>query len=186
MKKQKLKTYRIHRLVAENFIENPNNYKVINHKDGNKTNNNVENLEWCTISHNTQHAINTGLLINKPQVFKSVDRCVYESGHHINYNYVITKEGKIYNKIKNIELKSWIHSSLEHMICLYENGKKRQIQVKNLMAECFIEGYKKGDIIIHIDNNKSNNRLDNLRISSIRECMMKKDTNNKYKNIWSV
>ena len=43
----------IHRLVAEHFIENPKNYKIINHIDENPSNNNVSNLEWCTYSQNT-------------------------------------------------------------------------------------------------------------------------------------
>lgn len=51
----------IHRLVAECYLENPNNYREINHKDGNKRNNNVENLEWCTSSYNKVHAYKTGL-----------------------------------------------------------------------------------------------------------------------------
>lgn len=46
----------IHRLVGEAFISNPNNYNVINHKDGNKLNNSVLNLEWCTNLHNIRHA----------------------------------------------------------------------------------------------------------------------------------
>ena len=54
-------TKRIHQLVASAFIPNPNNLPCINHKDGNKLNNSVENLEWCTYSQNSRHAINTGL-----------------------------------------------------------------------------------------------------------------------------
>jgi len=54
----------IHRLVALNFIENPNNLPQVNHKDGNKDNNNVDNLEWCTNLYNMQHAIRTGLRDN--------------------------------------------------------------------------------------------------------------------------
>ena len=45
----------IHRLVAEAFIPNPNSHLEINHKDENKTNNNVENLEWCTREYNMNH-----------------------------------------------------------------------------------------------------------------------------------
>ena len=49
------KQYLIHRLVAQAFIPNQNNYLEINHKDENKTNNRVENLEWCTRKYNMNY-----------------------------------------------------------------------------------------------------------------------------------
>ena len=47
----------IHRLVAEAFIPNPNNYKEVNHKDNDPSNNNVENLEWCDRKYNINYMI---------------------------------------------------------------------------------------------------------------------------------
>lgn len=52
----------VHRMVAETFIPNPNNYGFVNHKDGNKYNNRVENLEWCDRSQNMVHAVKKGLV----------------------------------------------------------------------------------------------------------------------------
>lgn len=57
----KRKMKKVHRLVAEAFVENPNGYNIVNHKDGDKTNNYYKNLEWCTSAQNNQHSWDHGL-----------------------------------------------------------------------------------------------------------------------------
>ena len=56
------KKYALHHLVASTFIENPDLKSAVNHIDGNKTNNSVDNLEWATIAENNQHNHNIGLI----------------------------------------------------------------------------------------------------------------------------
>ena len=62
-KNKKEKSFSVHQLVAQAFISNPNNLPQINHIDGNKMNNRVDNLEYCTASENMQHAYKNGLEI---------------------------------------------------------------------------------------------------------------------------
>jgi hypothetical protein len=58
------KNFQVHRLVAIHFIDNPENKSHVNHMDCVKDNNNLTNLEWCTPSENTRHAMKNGLLEN--------------------------------------------------------------------------------------------------------------------------
>ena len=65
---------RVHVIYAHCFIENPNNYKYVNHIDSDKTNNSLENLEWCTNSYNVKHSYNSGNTTNRTPI------TVYKNG----------------------------------------------------------------------------------------------------------
>lgn len=92
-KNGKTKEFRTNRLVALHFIENPNKKPTVNHIDGIKTNNNVDNLEWATLSENMQHAYNKGL--KKP--IKAFDqknsKLSYDDVNYIKNNYKRYKRG---------------------------------------------------------------------------------------------
>lgn len=75
-KSSEVKKVSIHRLVAQAFIPNPNNLPQVNHKDEDKTNNHVENLEWCDGKYNTNYGTaiqrNTEKRLNSPKLSKPV------------------------------------------------------------------------------------------------------------------
>ena len=86
---------RIHRLLMEAFVPNPQGFKHINHIDGNRGNNSVDNLEWCTQEENEQHAINilgktmkgktnpkTVLCVELNKTFKSMRQAILFLGNH--------------------------------------------------------------------------------------------------------
>jgi hypothetical protein len=56
------RNHRVHRLIAMSHLANPKSLPYVNHKDGNKVNNNIDNLEWCTAEENCQHALENGLV----------------------------------------------------------------------------------------------------------------------------
>jgi hypothetical protein len=88
------KLLRIHRLVADAFILNPDNKPFVNHIDGVKTNNNLNNLEWCTASENIKHAISSGLITRKRGVENSNAKFSQQEIDFIRANYI--ERDKVY------------------------------------------------------------------------------------------
>lgn len=68
--KRKHVNYLIHRLVASHFVKNPESKPQVNHKDGDKSNNFANNLEWCTPSENMLHSYSTGLQASRQGITK--------------------------------------------------------------------------------------------------------------------
>jgi hypothetical protein len=89
----------VHRLVAQAFIDNPLNKNVVNHKDGNKLNNCVDNLEWVTTSENALHSYKNGYQVktNNKKVKDLTSGVIYNSiseyakTTNLSYNHIYNK-----------------------------------------------------------------------------------------------
>lgn len=81
-KNNKVKAFRVHRLVALAFVPNPNKYPQVNHKDKKRDNNNAINLEWCTASQNQKHSVMLGrkYSIKEAQELCKREISVYKNG----------------------------------------------------------------------------------------------------------
>ena len=88
----KNKKYSVHRLIAQTFIDNPNKFPVINHIDGNKLNNKVSNLEWCTYKHNNDEAIKMGLIKLKFNSFENRIRAKKINQYDLQGNFIKSYE----------------------------------------------------------------------------------------------
>lgn len=89
-----IKNFLIHRLVGQTFIENPKNLPQVNHIDEDKTNNCVDNLEWCTAEYNNNYGARSarGLETKKLKKCKNAERTVLQ----------FTKDGKFVNEYPSI------------------------------------------------------------------------------------
>ncbi len=112
----------VHRLVAKLFIPNPDNLPVVNHKDGDKTNNCVDNLEWVTQSENVRKAYETGQA--KPT---ENQRQAIIKTNHLKRKKVrqYDKEGNLIREFKSVREASEELNITSSMVSLIANGKRK-------------------------------------------------------------
>jgi len=169
-KNGKCKNCALHRLVAIAFISNLNNYPIINHKDGNKLNNSIENLEWCSYKENAMHAHKNKLI--KYNTNSVLENQTYSFANEIwkkiqEYpKYEISNLGRIR---KNNYIKKRILDSGYYRVHLSKNNKQKTLYVHVLLATTFIKEIPKNYIVNHKDGNKLNNNLSNLEIITKKE-----------------
>lgn len=160
-KENKKTVYTVHRFVAKAFIPNPDNLPCVNHKDGNKANNKVENLEWVTYSQNTIHAFELGLMkakqgedvhnsvLTEEQVHKICQ--LMEKGYRNIDIYEITGVEK--HLLKNIRN----HGCWPHIRDQYNIPKKSRVVSENTVkwiCEMIVNGMRNMEIVKEADNPK--------------------------------
>lgn len=167
--KGKKRTFNQHRLIAEYYLENPNNYPVVHHKDGNKLNNSLDNLEWVSYTENN-FAIN-----KRPSNIEYVPIEYNENDEEWksfrDTKYLVSSYGRVRNGKTEKIMKGKISSVGYREYCLIINKKKTTFLAHRLVWEAFYNEIP--EVINHIDGNKLNNNINNLENVSYKENNLK-------------
>ena len=115
----------VHRLVAQAFIPNPNNYLQVNHKDEDKLNNRINNLEWCNAIYNMNYGTRLERQIKNTDYSREQYKIIArQNGKKVSKKVIQLKNGKIIAKYNSAKEASIITHSNHSHICECCNGKR--------------------------------------------------------------
>lgn len=168
--KGKQKNISAHRLVAEAFLPNPDNLPYVHHIDGDRLNNNVNNLQWVSIKENNQAE---NKKISKEKEEYSQNNIEGEEWRYFrDTNYMISNKGRIKNvKTGRISLGGIEDCGYRRFKIKFSDGTYKRIFVHRLVYETFIS--PNYNLINHINGNKLDNRVENLENVTHQENMWK-------------
>ena len=163
------KTFNIHTIVASHFLKKLEGIFVVNHKNEDKTDSRLENLEYITYGENTKYSASSKRSINK------TDFNLLHFQDIPNYkNYMISRNAEIYSKIlKRLCCLSILPNGYHKIKLKDDTGVYKDLYVHVLVAITYL-GYVPSTskiVINHIDGMKGNNHLDNLEIITQKENM---------------
>ena len=160
----------VHRLVGMTFLDNPRNLPIVNHKDGDKMNNNLENLEWMTVSENNQHAIDNLPRKDRIPVLKSEQPVDFVELDWLE-DYLITKEGKVYSKKSGTYLTLHLNDNGYYRVHCLISKKCRPFYVQRLVTEAFLPKPSNPEQtqVNHKNMDRLDNRVENLEWMTVSE-----------------
>lgn len=168
-KNNQKKTVNIHSIVAESFLTKPQYVVVVNHKNEDKLDNNLGNLEYITYRENTMHSM-TQLRQQNLEIFN-----ISEFVEIPNYtSYMISKKGQIYSKkIQRLCCITILPSGYHKIKLKADNGIYKDLYIHVIIAMTYLNYIPSSNMIVinHKDGNKGNNSLDNLEIVTQSENM---------------